>query len=92
VRVRWSRRAVGDLRHARAYIEEHDPEAARHVAARILSAAESLSTFPARGRAGRVFGTRELVVSGTPYVVIYRVKGDVVEIARVLHGARRWPT
>ncbi len=44
------------------------------------------------GRAGRVPGTRELVISGTPYIVPYRVRGGAVEVLRVFHAARRWPT
>jgi toxin ParE1/3/4 len=38
-----------------------------------------------------VEGTRELVVSGTPYIVVYRVMGKVITVLRVLHGARQWP-
>lgn len=43
------------------------------------------------GRAGRVAGTRELVVADTPYIIPYRVRGDAVEILRVFHAARKWP-
>jgi len=46
---------------------------------------------PAMGRAGRVAGTRELVVAETPYIIPYRVRGDAVEILRVFHAAREWP-
>jgi toxin ParE1/3/4 len=35
--------------------------------------------------------TRELVISGLPYLVVYRIRGDVIEITRILHGAQRWP-
>jgi toxin ParE1/3/4 len=44
------------------------------------------------GRPGRVISTRELVVSGTPYIVAYRVREGVVEILAVIHGAQQWPT
>jgi toxin ParE1/3/4 len=43
------------------------------------------------GRSGRVDATKELVILGTPYLVIYRVKGKRVEILRVLHGSRKYP-
>jgi len=46
---------------------------------------------PALGKAGRVAKTRELVVAGTPYIVIYRVKDNRLEILRIFHGARQWP-
>jgi toxin ParE1/3/4 len=50
-----------------------------------------LANHPHMGRAGRIKGTRELVVSGTPYVIAYRVEPDAVVILRLLHGAQRWP-
>ncbi len=43
------------------------------------------------GRAGRVPGTRELLIPGTPYIIPYRVRAGAVEILRVFHAARRWP-
>jgi toxin ParE1/3/4 len=43
------------------------------------------------GRIGRVPGTRELIVGGTPWIIVYRVRADAVEIIRVLHGAQKWP-
>lgn len=52
---------------------------------------ERLSNFPSMGRPGRVSGARELVVSGTPYIIPYRVRDEEVEILRVFHGARKWP-
>jgi toxin ParE1/3/4 len=58
---------------------------------RIATSVERLATHPALGRTGRVPGTRELVVSGTPHLVAYRVRGETVEILRVFHGARKWP-
>jgi plasmid stabilization system protein ParE len=43
------------------------------------------------GRPRRVAGTRELALAPLPFIVVYRVKEDRVEIARILHGAQRWP-
>jgi toxin ParE1/3/4 len=43
------------------------------------------------GRPGRVTGTRELVVTGTPYVVPYRVRGERIELIAVFHGRQKWP-
>jgi toxin ParE1/3/4 len=53
---------------------------------------DALAEHPAMGRSGRVPGTRELIITGTPYLIPYRVKGKVVEILRVFHGSRRWPS
>lgn len=91
MRIKWHRKARQDLRSIRAYIAEDNPRAAANVAATILQAVELLPDNPAIGRPGRVMDTRELVVAGTPYLVPYRIMGDVVVILRVLHGAQKWP-
>ncbi len=91
MRLKWHRKARQDLRKLRAYIAEDNPKAAADVAARILQAVEHLPANPAIGRPGRVMDTRELVVVNTPYLIPYRVMGDVIVILRVLHGARQWP-
>lgn len=57
----------------------------------ILNAMDVLADFPNIGRPGRLWSTRELVVLGSPFVVIYRARANSVQILRVLHGARRWP-
>jgi toxin ParE1/3/4 len=91
VRVRWLDQAVQDLKTVRAYIARDNPSAAADVAQRIRDAVKILSDYPAAGRAGRVPNTRELVVTGTPYILPYRVRSESVEILRVLHGAQQWP-
>ena len=80
----WSAEAIGDLEAPRAHIEENDPAAAQRVASRIVHDVEVLlSKNSAMGRSGRVPGTRELVISGTPFVVPYRLLGDSLQILRV---------
>jgi toxin ParE1/3/4 len=91
VRVRWLRRALENLDEEAEYIARDDPYTAARMVERIGSSVERLKTHPALGRPGRVPGTRELVIAGTPYVLPYRVRGETVEILRVFHGARRWP-
>lgn len=74
------------------YIGKRDgPVLARRVALTIYERVDTLTAFPRQGRPGRLPDTRELVITGLPYVAIYRLRGDVIEIARVLHGAQRWP-
>ena len=88
----WSRRAVADLRALRGFIEHDNPAAAAHVAERIIDAIETMiPANPRIGKPGRVWGTRELVVSATPYIVPYRIRDGNIVVLRVLHGARRWP-
>nr|HAQ92871.1 type II toxin-antitoxin system mRNA interferase toxin, RelE/StbE family [Afipia sp.] len=68
-----------------------NPRAAIAVDERIATAARRLVDFPESGRPGRVAGTRELVITGTPYVAAYAVTAETIRILRVLHGAQRWP-
>ena len=91
MRVRWLRAALANLEAEAEYIAEENPAAAGRVVQRIFRAVDILKKNPAMGRAGRVPGTRELVVGETPYILPYRVRGDVVEILRVFHAARKWP-
>ena len=91
MRARWLRRALQNLDEEAAYIATDDPRAAARTVQSIAISVARLAAHPASGRAGRVPGTRELIVSGTPYIVAYRVRAETVEILRVLHGARRWP-
>ena len=89
--IRWLEDALADVTEIYRYIAADNPRAAARVVQRIQAAIRPLAEFPHRGRPGRWAGTRELIIPGTPYIVPYRVKGDLVEILRVFHGARRWP-
>lgn len=91
VGVRWTRRALRALDGIAAYIAQDSPAQARRIVARVEDAVGQLASHPSMGRSGRVAGTRELVVSRTPFIVPYRVRGESVEILTVLHAARRWP-
>lgn len=90
MRVRWLRTALRTLDDQADHIARDDPAAARRALDRVRLAVETLTKYPAMGRPGRVPLTRELVVPGTPFVVVYRVRSDV-EVIRVLHGAQSWP-
>jgi toxin ParE1/3/4 len=91
VRVRFTPNARANLDAIREYIAADNPRAARRLVTRVRGAALALSSFPARGRPGRAAGTRELVVSGTPYVVVYRIEDSVVAVLAVMHGAMDRP-
>jgi len=58
---------------------------------RMVVAVRRLIDFPASGRVGRIAGTREVVINGTPYVAAYAITETTVRILRVLHGAQEWP-
>ena len=83
--------AADDLAEIAGYISKDNPAAAKRIVRRLWTAVKSLAEQPEMGRPGRVHGTRELVVSDTPFVVPYRVVGSEIQILRVLHGARDWP-
>jgi toxin ParE1/3/4 len=92
MRVRWTDSAVRDFTHICDYIEEHGSSAAaRQVALSIHRRVDMLADFPEYGRTGRKPDTRELVFTGLPYLAVYRLEGDSVEIVRILHGAQIWP-
>ena len=91
MKLEWSLFAVADREQIFDYIEADNPNAAVSMDDRIESGIEILLQFPLSGRAGRVDGTRELVIAGTPYIAAYRVAGDTIRILRVLHGAQQWP-
>ena len=88
MRLRWRLSAVNDLAEIRDFISENDPDAARAVVNRVLHSVERLASFPNSGRAGQVEGTRELVVPGLPYIVVYTCDDTDVSIIGVFHGAR----
>lgn len=91
MRLEWTRLALQDLSGAGDYIAVEDPSAAQRMAARVREAVEYLMGQPNLGRPGRLHDTREFVVSGTPFIVVYRIRGAAVQILRLLHHARKWP-
>jgi toxin ParE1/3/4 len=91
MRVRWMPAASNDLQGIEAYIAEDDPAAAGRVADILYAAVTRLADHPYRGRQGKVSGTRELVLAQLPYVVVYAVSDDLIDVLRIIHGARRWP-
>jgi len=86
--VVWTFSALTDLEGIRRYIGNFNPDAARDMAERIIEAADSLATFPYRGRLVPGTPLRESTIA-RPYIIRYRVNPDRVVILRVRHGARR---
>ena len=89
--LRITRRAQNDLESLFAYIAADNPFAAQRVIERILAALERLRGHPGLGHAGRVSGTRELVVRHTPYIAVFLARPDEIVIVRIRHGSRAWP-
>ena len=91
MKVRWSAPALRDLEAIGDYIARDNPATANRVVLRILDQTEMLTAHPEIGRPGRIAETRELVITDTPYIVPYRLRGAVIEVLAVFHGARKWP-
>ena len=89
--IEWSRSAVRDLRRIRSRIKSGSSQGLGDSARLVVAAAEILADHPYIGRSGRVVGTRELVISTTPFIIVYLVRDDSVFIVRVLHHAQQWP-
>jgi toxin ParE1/3/4 len=87
----WRRAALNDLETTREFIAQDNPEAATRVLDTIRTAIDRRARHPRLGRAGRVEGTRELIISNAPYIVAYRVVEDQVRILAIVHTSRRWP-
>lgn len=91
MQLRWTQEAATDLERIADYLLEHAPERAEPLIRALYDAPATLLTFPERGRPGRKEGTRELVLSPLPYLLVYGVRDDVIFIVRILHGAQQWP-
>jgi len=89
--LRWTEAAATDLERIADYLFSHAPDRAPRLIRSIYEAPETLLSFPHRGRPGKKAGTRELVLSRLPWIVVYTVGDDVVHVVRILHGAQRWP-
>jgi addiction module RelE/StbE family toxin len=88
VEIVWSRRARARLEEIRAYVAKDKPDAAGRLATRIVAVVEALRNHPNLGHVGAEPGIRELVIGGTPYVVLYSVKRTQVTITTIWHGAQ----
>ena len=89
VEIVWSPLALARMQEIHAYVAADKPEAALRLATRIVAVVANLRQHPYLGRVGSDPGTRELVIGGTPYIVIYRVHVHRVVISTIWHGAER---
>jgi len=91
MRLLWSPRARSARTAAIDYIARDKPQAALDQLDAIEEQVRILEDHPSIGRPGRVHGTRELVISRTPFILVYRVDDEAIRILHFLHGAQRWP-
>ena len=89
--VVWLDEALEDLKSIGKYIAQENANAAYHVLIKIKATADNLSRHPEIGRPGRVFGTREIVMSDLPYILAYQITDRNIRILAVMHTSRKWP-
>jgi toxin ParE1/3/4 len=87
----WRASALNDLEAVREFTAQDNPLAAARVPTAIRDAVDRLGRHPSLGRAGRVDGTRELIIANAPYIVAYRVVENQIRILAVIHTSRQWP-
>jgi len=90
MRIRWTIPAADDLEAIKNYLQQHYPQFSEPTVRTIYKRILSLKAAPNRGRPGHRNGTRELALTPLPYVVVYSVKADAVEILHIYHGAQDW--
>ena len=91
MQVVWTEPARLARASAIDYIAQDSPTAALNQLDEIEKQTDRLAEHPKLGRLGRVKGTRELVIARTPFLAVYRIQGELVQILRFLHGAQQWP-
>lgn len=90
--IDWTEQATRQLDQARDYIALSNSEAvAERITGQIVTTIRQLATFPQSGRSGRIPGTRELVISNTPFIVAYAIDEGHIVILAIYHGAQQWP-
>lgn len=90
MRVIWAEQARREWAALYRFYFARNPEAARRMRRRVMDAAGWLRDYPHIGRPGRMQASRELVISGTPFLLVYDNAPDRVEIVHVYHGRQNW--
>ena len=89
--IEWTEQAIRQLDQAHDYIAlANNKEVARRITMQIVTSVQQLGTFPMSGRAGRVPGTRELVISSTPFIAAYTIEKARIVILAIYHAAQHW--
>jgi addiction module RelE/StbE family toxin len=88
MRIRWTPSATADLEHISDYLRDRHPAYRQPTMRKLYETIHSLKDWPYRGRIGREEGTRELLFPPLPYIAVYRVKEQSIEILRIYHAAQ----
>jgi toxin ParE1/3/4 len=88
MRIRWTPAAAADLQSISDYLQEHHPRYRDATVRKLYADIRDLKHWPGRGRPGREEGTREILFQPAPYVAVYRVKEQTIEVMRIYHTAQ----
>jgi addiction module RelE/StbE family toxin len=91
MRIRWTPAAAADLEHISNYLKDRYPHYCQPTLRKLYEAIRSLKESPHRGRLGREDGTRELLFPPMPYIAVYRVRENMIEVLRIYHAAQDRP-
>lgn len=90
--IEWTDQATRQLDQTHDYIAlSNSEEVAARITMQIFAGVQQLAVFPMSGRPGRVPGTRELVISNTPFIAAYAIEKTRIVVLAVYHGAQQWP-
>jgi addiction module RelE/StbE family toxin len=90
MRIRWTLPAADDLGNIKNYLQQNHSHFAERTVRAIYERIRSLRISPHQGRPGHRSGTRELPITPLPYVVVYKIKDDAIEVLHIYHGAQDW--
>jgi toxin ParE1/3/4 len=88
MRIRWTSAAAADLEHISEYLRKRHPQYRHQTMRKLYDTIRSLKDTPLRGRLGHEEGTRELLFPPLPYIAVYRINGQSVEVLRIYHGSQ----
>jgi addiction module RelE/StbE family toxin len=91
MRIRWTPVAAADLQKISDYLRDHHPQYRQPTMRKLYERIRALKNAPYLGRPVRIEGTREIFFSPMPYIGVYRVHEQTIEIWRIYHTSQDRP-
>lgn len=89
--VLWSPLALARMSEIRAYIVLENPTAAERLTMRIVALVGALQLQPRLGHPMPGTNLRQLIISGTPYTIFYRIRRNHILISTIHHSSQHLP-
>lgn len=90
MKIVWSEQARQEWATQYRFYRQRNPDAARRMRQAVMDGVQRVRSHPRIGKPGRVEGSRELVISGTPFLLVYDENPARVEILHVYDGRQNW--